>query len=132
MKKFICLFCAALMGLATLSMTSCEPLDGDPEVKSGWVENGNTATATIKVSEGGQSATTVYTIVFNNNDVCTGCSVKITCSSAAIADSMWDEIKDEPNANRSGNTITYDDDTFVGLPKSTIKSIIQSLPGWVN
>ncbi len=132
MKRIILLFSAALMGLATLSLASCDLSDENSDLKSEWVDNGNTATATFKVSEDGQRVTTVYTIVFDDSNVCTGCSVKITCSSAIVADSTWDEVKDMPNANRSGNTITYNDDTFVGLRRSAIKAFMQALPDWVN
>ncbi len=134
MKTLFKILFVAVLALTSVSMiTSCDA-NGDYYGKyeyynDGWTEDGNKLIFKydLGLEYGGYAV--VYVFEFRN-DLCVKATAEYVCSSAYMAQMLYEEI-DEDEARLSGNSIIIDmTDEFEGLSKTELKSVIDMTNDW--
>ncbi len=116
-------------------VTACSEDDSDEgllppteDVVSGsWVEQGNQLVYSKKYSESGQSFVMKWTSTFDDQDICTSSKCVYSCSSNALANALYEELKGGGySVTRSGKDVTVDfSGLYGGLSKEAVKLAIQ-------
>ena len=141
MKTFgLWLKMAGLCLMFALAFPACSDDDEEKEepggvenVKTGWSEDGNTATFKYSYTVPGTKYTVAYVYKFKfNGNSCTGASCSVTCPTEQIAQMVYENLDAEDKVlfKLSGKTLTCNKlDYYIDLNKDDIKRAMQAMGG---